>query len=207
MLGRHVSPGAKVLKGAAPIPARLVPAAVHDADRRVREMIARAEEEARGIAAAAEASRARLVAEAAEEGHREGLARAAATLAAAGRERDRCLAAAEREVVALALAVARKVLGRELAYGAAVADLAARALEEARARREVLLRVNPADAAAVREAEGRLAAILLRAPLAVREDPAVPPGGAVVETEAGCVDASVDTQLALLARALDEASP
>jgi flagellar biosynthesis/type III secretory pathway protein FliH len=67
--------------------------------------------------------------------------------------------------------------------------------------------VNPADRAQVRAAEGRLAAILLRAPLAVREDPAVPPGGVVVETEAGRVDATVDTQLELLARALEEAAP
>jgi flagellar biosynthesis/type III secretory pathway protein FliH len=203
-----VSPEAKVLRGAAPIRARVVPAMVHDADHRVREMIARAEAEARGIVAEAEAARARLAAEAAEEGRREGLARAAATLAAAARERDRRLAAAEREVVTLALAVARKVLARALAAGpGAAVELAARALEEARERREVLLRVNPADAAAVRDAAGPLGAILLRAPLAVREDAAVAPGGAVVETEAGTVDACVETQLALLARALEDCAP
>jgi flagellar biosynthesis/type III secretory pathway protein FliH len=67
--------------------------------------------------------------------------------------------------------------------------------------------VNPADAAPVRAAEGRLAAILLHAPLAVREDPAVRPGAAIVETEAGRVDASPETQLELLARALEEAGP
>jgi flagellar biosynthesis/type III secretory pathway protein FliH len=186
--------------------ARLVPAAVHEADRHVRDLLAAAEEEARATVAAAHASRERIVAEAAEAGRQEGLARAAGMLAATSRERDRRLAAAEREVVTLALAVARKVLDRELAGRAeAVADLAARALEEARGRRDVLLRVNPADAVAVRAAEGRLSAILLHAPLAIREDPSVAPGAAVVETEAGRVDASIDTQLALLARALDEA--
>ena len=170
-------------------------------------MVAGAEEEARAIVAAARASVDRIVAEATEAGRREGLARAAAALVAAGDERDRRLAAAEREVVVLALAVARKVLGRELAAGsAAVADLAARAIEEARDRRDLVLRVNPADAAAVRAVEGRLASIPTRARLAVREDPSVAPGAAVVETEAGRVDASVDTQLELLARALDEAS-
>ncbi len=202
-----MNPTPKVLKGAAPLSPRLVPAAVHDADRRVREMVAGAEEEARAILAAAHASVERIVAEASEVGRREGLARAAAVLVAAGEERDRRLASAGREVVVLALAVARKVLGRELAVGSgAVADLAARAIEEARDRRDVVLRVNPVDAPAVRAAEGRLAAIPTRARLALREDPAVAPGGAVVETEGGRVDASAETQLELLARALDEAS-
>jgi len=198
----------RILKGGAPLPSRVVPGAVHDADRHVREMIAAAEERARAILSGAEAARERIRAEAVEAGRGEGLARTAAALAGAAVARDRRLAAAEREVVALALAVARKVLGHELAGGSpAVAELAARALAEARERRHVLLRVNPADGAAVRAAEGRLAAILRHAPLAVREDPAVAPGAAVVETEAGRVDASVETQLELLARALEEAAP
>ncbi len=198
-------PSEKILKGAAPLPARRIPAAVHDADQRVRRMVAAAEEEAARIRAQADADRARVLAEAAEEGHREGLARAAAALAAAAQERNRRLSTADREVVALALDVARRVLGRELAERAsAVADLAARALAEARERREVTLRVNPGDAAAVAEAGGRLTAILLRAPLEVREDPSVPRGGAIVETDAGRIDARVETQLAHLARALEE---
>ncbi len=198
---------AKILKGARPLPARLIPAAVHEADRRVREMVAAAETESRRIRDGAEAERSRVVAAAAEEGRRDGFARAAAVLAQAATERDRRLASAEREVVALALDLARRILGRELAERtSAVADLAGRALAEARERREVTLRVNPADAAAVAQAGERLAGILLRAPLAVREDPTVPPGGAVVETEAGRIDARVETQLARLARALEDAS-
>jgi type III secretion protein L len=203
-----VSSAGNVLKGAAPLPPRLVPAAVHDADRRVREMIAAAEATASAIRSAAEADRDRTVREAVEEGRRDGLARAAAALATAAAERDRLLARVEPEVVALALAVARKVLGEELAARPdAVAALAARALAEARERREVVLRVSPPDAGAVRAAEGRLATVLARAPLVVREDPALRPGDVVVETEAGRVDARVETQLELLARALAEGGP
>lgn len=188
------------------MPGRLIPAAVHEADRKVHEMIALAEEDARRIRAEADASREAVRAAAVEEGRREGRGAAAAALALAASERDRLLASAEREIAALVLALARKVLGRELAEReAAVADLAARALAEARERREVALRVNPADAPAIRAAEGRLGAILVRATLDVREDPAVPRGGAVVETEAGRIDGGIEAQLEHLGRALLEA--
>jgi type III secretion protein L len=196
----------RILKGAAPLPERRIPAAVHDADRRVREMIAAARDEARRIREEAESSREAVRREAAEEGRREGLASAAAALALAGVERDRLLAGAGRELVSLALALARKVLGDELASReAAVADLAARALGEARERREVLLRVNPGDARAIRDAEGRLGAVLARARLAVREDAAVPRGAVVVDTEAGRLDGGIEAQLEHLGRALAEA--
>ncbi len=169
-------------------------------------MVAAAEAEARGIRAEAEASREAIRARAEEAGRQEGLARAAAVLASASAERVRRLAAVDREVVSIAIEVARKVLGRELAAGGgAVADLAGRALAEARERREVVLRVNPTDGPAVRAAEGRLGAVLLRARLLVREDAAVPPGGAVVDTEAGRIDAGIEAQLSQLERALEEA--
>jgi flagellar biosynthesis/type III secretory pathway protein FliH len=198
---------AKILKNAAPLPARLVPAAVHEAHHRGRELVAAAEVEASRIVAEAEAARGRLRTEATEEGLLLGAARAASLLAAAAAERDRLLASVEREVVLLTLEIARKVLGDELAARPeAVAHLAARALHEARERREVSLRVHPADAQAVRNAGDTLGAILVRAPLSVREDPLIARGSVLVETEAGRIDAGIATQLAHLARALEEAA-
>jgi flagellar biosynthesis/type III secretory pathway protein FliH len=202
-----MEPAPRILRGTAPAAGRRVEAVVYDADQRVREMVARAEERARAVAAEAEAARARIVAEAHAEGLRAGEARAAAALVAAAAARDRLLAGAERELAELAVAVARRVLGRELAAPGAVASLAAAALSEARSRREVVLRVSRADAGELRAAEGALGAVLERAPLAVREDPALAPGDVVVETEAGRIDARIEAQLGALARALAEALP
>jgi type III secretion protein L len=203
-----MSTGSRVLKCAAPVGARRIEAAVWDADCRVREMVAAAQEEARRIVADAEAARARVFAEATEAAGRDAHARAAAVLARAGLARDRMLRDAEREVIALALAIARKVLGREVAGGReAVVDLAAAALTEARTRRDVVLRVNPSDAAAIRASGERLSAALSGAPFQVREDPSIEPGGAIVDTEGGRIDARVETQLEAIARALEEALP
>jgi flagellar biosynthesis/type III secretory pathway protein FliH len=197
---------ARIVKGGAAGPRR-IEAAEFEATERARAIVADAEAHARDIVAAAQAERECLQSEAIAQGRSEGLARAGAILAGAAAERDRRLASAEREIAALALDVARKVLGRELAQDpGAVADLAAQAVAVARDRREVTLRVNPQDAGAIRSAAGRLAALLARAPgVDVREDPAIERGGAVVETEAGRIDARVETQLAALARALEEA--
>jgi len=197
---------AKIVKGAPPPGGSRIEAAAYDAQERARAVVAAAEDEARRLRAQAEAEIARARANAAEEGRREGLSQAAAALARAAAARDRRLALAEREVAAVAIDVARTLIGRELDQDpGTVADLAARALSAARDRREVTLRVNPADAEAIRAAAGRLAAMLARAPgLEVREDPGLARGDAVVETEAGRVDARVETQLAALARALDE---
>lgn len=199
---------AKIVKGAPP-GGRRVEAAAFDAQARAREIVAAAEEEARRLRLEAEGAIAQARAEAVEEGLREGRSRAAAALARAAAARDRRLALAEREVAGAALDVARTLLGRELVQDpGAAADLAARALSAARDRREVTLRVSPADAEAIRAAAGRLAATLARAPgLELREDPGLARGDAVVETEAGRVDARIETQLAALARALDEEEP
>jgi flagellar biosynthesis/type III secretory pathway protein FliH len=195
----------RILKAFAPVAGRRIEAAVWDADGRVREMVSAAREEARRLVADARAARDAVLAEAREEGRREGQASTAATLACAAIERDRLLRDAEREVVALALDVARKVLAREVGAPGAALELAAAALAEARGRREVVLRVSPSDAVAIRAGSGRLAAALGDGPLEVREDPSVAPGGAVVETEAGRIDARVESQLDAVARAIAEA--
>ena len=196
-----------VLKRTEPAPGRWIPEAAFEATQRARARLARAEEEAGALLARAEAEREALRAEARESGRREGLARAGSVLVAAARERDRILAAAEREVVALAIEVARKVLAREIVTDpAAVVDLAAAALEGARGRRLVTLRVHPTDAAAVRSGSERLAALVARAPgLSVEEDASLVQGDVVVETEAGRIDARIETQLEALREAMEEA--
>jgi type III secretion protein L len=198
---------ARIVKGA-PEEGRRIEAEVYEAGERARAVVAKAEADAAALRASAEADRDRLRAEAIEAGRAEGLARAAAALASAARERDRRLAAVERELLALAVDVARKILGRELLLDpAAVVGIAREALAAARGRRELTLCVNPADAGALRAAEGALAgAVAPFAGLAIREDAAVPPGSVVVETEAGLVDARLETQLAAVLRALEEAA-
>ena len=168
---------------------------------RARRRISSAESEAARIVAEAEGRAAAVLEEARLSGLARGRAEAAALAAGAAVERDRILAAAGPEVVALALEGARKVLDGEVRTAPeVVAGLARRAVEAARERRSVRLRVSGADLERVRAA--------LPAGLAVEPDPDLGRGACVVVTEAGRIEAGLDAQLAEIARALlPEARP
>ncbi|HEU4382265.1 MAG TPA: FliH/SctL family protein [Anaeromyxobacteraceae bacterium] len=186
-------------------PARRLPAEVLSAAEGARRVLERAEAEAARLREAVARERELVLSQAGEAGYRAGLARAAATLARAAAERDRLLQSASDDLVRLAVAVAGAVLRREVERGGDVEALAARALEAVRHRRQVTLRVHPDDAAGVRGEAGRLGALLNRAPaLAVQEDPAVGRGGLLVETEAGTLDARLETRLEAVEAALLE---
>jgi flagellar assembly protein FliH len=100
----------------------------------------------------------------------------------------------------LALHVARRIVRAE---AAASAEVAARALDAATERARdaaiVRVRVHPRDKAAIDQA-------CLGGPCPdVVADPAVSPGGCLVETECGTVDATVESQWDTVRAALDEA--
>ncbi|HTN50845.1 MAG TPA: FliH/SctL family protein [Anaeromyxobacter sp.] len=197
---------ATILKAAAPLSPRRIPVDVVRAGATARELLAAAEGEAVRIREEARAERSRIRAEEVEAGRREGLGQAAAALALVAAERDRRLGGLAREVAAIGLDVARRLLGRELGERPeAVADLAAAALAVVRDRREVTLRVHPSDAPVIQREHARLAGLLSAVRgLGLREDPALEPGSVVVETEAGWIDARVEAQLGALERALAE---
>lgn len=113
----------------------------------------------------------------------------------------------EPQLRVLALTIARKILGRELESDPAlVVDIVKQALsEKARQRREIFLRVNPEDLKIVREKKAELLEVLSRAKeIGIREDPAVERFGVIIETDAGTIDAQLETQLGVFERVLKE---
>jgi flagellar assembly protein FliH len=110
----------------------------------------------------------------------------------------------EAELVRLALAVAARVLAREVdADPAWMRTLIESALAEVPDRRRVAVRCAPRDAAAIRE---RLAATAAAVPgterLELEEDPALQPGALVLAAQGTRLDASVSTSWERIARAL-----
>jgi flagellar biosynthesis/type III secretory pathway protein FliH len=104
--------------------------------------------------------------------------------------------------------VARELLAAELmSREDAVVDVASTALSTAKSARDINLRANPRDAGTLRQHKGRLVSVLTRAKdLEVREDRRVNAGGVLIETEAGVVDAQLETQLEELERVLSSTS-
>ncbi len=105
---------------------------------------------------------------------------------------------AEQDVVALALAVARRILHRELTVSPeALLGLVKAALDKMEAREVHQVRVSRQDSAMVRQFFEQMG---LPQRVEVIADAGLMPGGVTIESGRGSLDASVDTQLAEIER-------
>jgi flagellar assembly protein FliH len=105
---------------------------------------------------------------------------------------------AEQDVVALALAVARRILHRELTMAPeALWGLVKAALEKLEAREVHRVRVAPSDAATLRKFIEQMG---LPQRVELVEDASLAPGSVLIDSSRGVLDASVDTQLAEIER-------
>ncbi len=105
---------------------------------------------------------------------------------------------AEQDAVALALAVARRILHRELTVAPeALLGLVKAALEKMEAREIHQVRVSRQDAAMVRQFFEQMG---LPQRVEVLADSNLVPGGVTIESSRGVLDASVDTQLSEIER-------
>lgn len=171
--------------------------------------------EAEGMLAAARDQVDAALAAAREEGYREGFdegaARvdaAAAALAAAGRGLEelgeRIREDAVAEATALAVEIAARVLRAEVAARPErVAEVVRGAIRRAADRSRLVARVNPGDLAACRAAAPRIMEQMGGiSRLEVVDDPRVSQGSCLLETPAGDVDATIESQLARILEAL-----
>ncbi len=128
------------------------------------------------------------------------LERFAQTIAELSSERRRLRRDAETDLVKLAIAIARRVLRRELSADPdAMLGLVKAALEKLEGREVERVRVSPADAEAVRQ---HLERAHMSARFEVVAEPRLERGAAVFETSRGSLDASIETQLDEIQRGL-----
>jgi len=142
-----------------------------------------------------------------ETGRVEGSAKLAEVIATTSARLQQIEAQAIPQLKDLAVRIARKIIGRELEFHPdAVIDIIKTALaEKARQRREIFLRVNPEDMQMIRERKEDLLEVLSRCKeIGIREDPEVARHGVIIETEAGTIDAQLETQLAVFERVLKD---
>jgi flagellar assembly protein FliH len=128
------------------------------------------------------------------------LERLAASIAELASLRSRLRREAEADLVQLSLAIARRVLRRELAVDPeAVRGLVLGALEKLQSIEIARVRVHPSHAAAIASC---LQGLANEKNVEVVPDSACAPGGVIFETQRGNLDASVDTQLLEIERGL-----
>lgn len=116
---------------------------------------------------------------------------------------------AEREIVAIALAVAGRVLAREIEENpTTILPIVKEALDKVRDQEQINIRVSPDDYEMVLMAKRDLQVMVGREnSLSVVADHVVPKGGCVIETSLGTVDAKLDTKLELVHKAIQDVMP
>ena len=145
----------------------------------------------------------------AEQAYREKLARLESQAAALAAERQEFFDRIEAELVRLSIVIAEKVIGRELELTPeTVLDVVRSAMKRLRERETLRLSVNPRDLDTVKNARDDLiSAVDGVRKLEVVEDRRVDPGGCVIESPSGTLDARMKTQIDEVSRALGEAVP
>ena len=128
------------------------------------------------------------------------------TLNQAVTERKKIIKDAEGEILRLALKVAEQIIRSEVSLHRDVSlNIVTEAINRVSDREQVIVRVNREDAEYIKRYKDRLAGILDGVKsFSVLEDSAIEPGGCIVETNLGYVDARISTKLKSIEEALEK---
>lgn len=183
---------------------------VMDAGQEAERILSRAEADAAKIRAEAEAvlvdaqaKREETIKKAYAEGESKGLAQVTEKLVSLERIKERFYEEAEPDAIKLVMSIAEKVIGRiVLENKEMIHSVVHQALERAIGDR-ILVKMNPEDYKRLMEGEHEFRDVVDRTRrLTFREDESIIPGGCIVETEVGTIDAQIDTQLKAIKKAL-----
>lgn len=138
-----------------------------------------------------------------ETGKQEGLENALEMLHRVKELRAQLFSDNEREIVKLVFEIAKKVIGREFSENdKAILNVIRLALSDA-VGEKIMVKLNPKDLETVKKNEKELMKALDNSVvLSFREDDEVKPGGCVVDTDIGTIDAQLETQLNAIKKAL-----
>lgn len=181
---------------------------VSDAQAKAQQIIAEAEARAAEITQQAQTEADAMKAGAHDEGFKQGSDEAASRYTEMIAQHSVKMEAKENEVAVqiqkLSLAIAKKIIGKELEFNPeAIVDMAKKHLQSIRQRREVYMRVAPADLEHLREHKRELIDQLGRAKeIEIRSDDGLTAGSMIIETEAGTIDARIETQMAVIEKVL-----
>jgi len=174
------------------------------AEGEAKSIIARAKREARELATATEAEVKAAIEAARDKGKASGLAD---TEELQGRMKSLGTTLqheVEPEALKASMQMARRFIETELErHPEVIVDIVRQALLSVRHQREVFVRVNPDHVGILEDRKREIVDVLGRAKdIDIREDPDLEPGGCVIETEIGAIDARLETQFEVLGRAL-----
>jgi type III secretion protein L len=174
------------------------------AENEAKRIIARAQHEAMAHAQALEAAVAEKMADARQQGIAAGRQASAPLMEGMAQLAGALKQEAEPAALEVAEEVARRMFAEEIQqFPETIVDIVRRALMSSRQQRENYVRVHPSHIDMLRTHKREIVDVLGRAKdIDIREDAELSPGGCVIETEIGTVDARFDVQFAALSHQL-----
>jgi len=138
-----------------------------------------------------------------KEGFQEGLQALNAHILSLDRELKAIREDVHKKILPLALKAARKIIGEELKlHPDRIVDIVMGALKSVTQHRQIAIYVNRADLAALEEAKPELKKLFEHLQsFSLQERSDIEPGGCMIETEAGIINAQLENQW----RALEQA--
>lgn len=131
-----------------------------------------------------------------------------ATLNEAVKERKKIVKDAEGEILRLALKIAEQIIRSEVSLHRDVTlNIVSEAISRVSDREQIIVRVNREDAEYIKRYKDRLSGMLDGVKsFSVIEDANIEPGGCVIETNLGFIDARIATKLRSIEEALKKIS-
>jgi type III secretion protein L len=195
---------AEILEKAIASAPRVVKREVYDATREAREIISQAQEKAKHILEEALRERDQIQEEARQAGNVEGLSGWTETLARMTKRVDELTQNWEDTMLQLSVHIAQKIIGEELRlHPDTIISIIREAMKSTRTGKRLSIQVNDAEAVYVRSRAEQLKQFLGSiGEIEIVPSAGVTPGGCVIESELGIIDARLETQLKFLLDAL-----
>jgi len=192
---------ARVVKGGRVV----IAPSIYSAQETAQDIVTQARRQAEALLAGAQADAEDVRAQARQTGRQEGLAQVTELLVAARVQAEALRRQAVTSLVPLAIRVAEKVLGREIQMRPELVETQViEALDQVSWCRRIVIRVAPEDLDILKRRRSDLMARLPEASLDLIGDPEITRGGCLIDSEAGQIDATLETQLAAIERTLLE---
>lgn len=140
-----------------------------------------------------------------QEGFQEGLVSLNKHLLALDHELKAIRSDVQKKILPLALKAARKIMGEELKlHPDRIVDIVMTSLKPVTQHRKIVIYVNKADLPLLEENRGRIKKIFEHLEnLSIQERSDIEPGGCMIETEAGIINAQLENQWRALESAFE----
>lgn len=190
----HLAPGEKI-----------IPAAEFSKAISAKEIIDLAKEEAENFKQEIQVEAEDIKAKAFDEGFQEGLVSLNKHLFALDQELKNLRSDIQKKILPLALSAAKKLLGEELKlHPDRIVEIVLTALKPVTQHRKIIIYVNRQDLAMLDENKSRIRKMFEHLEnLSIQERDDIEPGGCMIETEAGIINAQLENQWRALESAFE----